>query len=473
MEMSSVPRRTYACRKGVDWYDPQSMDAPLHGQKHSRTKKYWNAFLGKWCSKKSRRADATADGRITTLQWPDLPECFSPNTLGRIRAERVRLFLSLVYRLHLIRHGNGHVKVLYVDNNTMKAFLGYRWQELVNALESEGVIRTRRAPSKYDAGKKCLYVSLSPGYRPSNQAPVQTAHLEDAALERTIERNYQRSILEGDPLLDAVRRTLDRTVLTVTPSQGADAETLAWLHFLSTIATTEHPTERNFLYGIRRNAFTRRIDHIFTPLPRSWQGGFQIAGEPARRIGIRNSLAGLLYLCCRKNGKGTGGKLPGHPPSSFLNRFSISNQAGMEIFDYMTLRLEGRGSLGKPGKYEEMRTLFLRMLFGPPKGMFKGREVSEHIRLIFGDDMLDYLHNVRKVSEGKPESFFHRNLSSILQREEAEILEDVMTRLHGKGIPFISMHDALIVPERHVSKVRDAFKAEIERRGWGDMLQVP
>lgn len=485
MEMSSVPRRTYASRSGVVWYDPQSPDSPRHGQKHLYTKKYWNANLGKWCSKKSRKATGASGSRITRLDWPGLPKAFAEDNLGRIRAERVRLFLTLLYRLHLVRHGKGPDGVLYIDNNTLKAFLGYRWSELIEALESEGLIRTRRAPSKYDATKRCLYVKLTGACRPVLPEPAQIPHVEDAVLERTIERHYLRGISTNDPILAALRTTLDQTEFPYpaspvsTPSAtmgdkagrpGTEYRTAAWLGFLSSLPTLGNDTERTFQYGIVRNSFTRRIDHVYTTLPRSWQETLRISGQSCLRVGIRNSLPGMLYLLSNKKHTGLKGKMTPFVPTSFLERFNVANQAKMEVFDYMTLRLEGRNSLKDPGKYEEMRTLFLRMLFGPPEGKFKGRDVSELIRLVFGYDMLEYLRETRRNAKGRPDSFFHKNLSSVLQREEADLMDAVMARL--EGIPYIPMHDALIVPGRHVAAARKAFTEELRNRGWDEVLQV-
>ena len=485
MEMSSVPRRSYASRTGVDWYDPQSPNSPRHGQKHLYTKKYWNAYLGKWCSKKSRKATASAGSRITLLEWPDLPNAFSEDNLGRIRAERIRLFLTLLYRLHLVRHGKGPAGVLYIDNNTLKAFLGYRWSELVEAFETSGLIRTRRAPSKYDATKRCLYIMLTGTCRPTLPEPGQMPHVVDAALERTLERHYLRGIPSQDPILSALRSTLDQTEFQLPPSgfsthavtvdgkEGkpeAEDRTAAWLGFLSSIPSFGNDTERAFQYGIVRNSFTRRIDHVFTTLPRSLQETLRIAGQPCCRVGIRNSLPGMLYLLSHRNRTGLKGKLTSYVPTSFLERFNVANQSKMEVFDYMTLRLEGRNSLKDPGKYEEMRTLFLRMLFGPPEGKFKGKDVSELIRHLFGYDMLKYLLETRRNAKGRPDSFFHKNLSSILQKEEAALIDAVMTRL--EGIPCIPMHDALIVPGQHVATARKAFGEELRKLGWDDVLQV-
>jgi hypothetical protein len=485
MEMSSVPRRSYASRTGVDWFDPLSPDSPRHGQKHLYTKKYWNAYLGKWCSKKSRKATASAGSRITLLEWPDLPDAFSEDNLGRIRAERVRLFLTLLYRLHLIRHGKGPAGVLYIDNNTLKAFLGYRWSELVETLEAAGLIRNRRAPSKYDATKRCLYIMLTGACRPLLPEPGKMPHVEDAALERSIERHYLRGIASQDRCLSALRSTLDQTEFPLPPSGFAnlavkdggkegkpDAEdrTAAWFGFLASLPSIGNDTERAFQFGIVRNSFTRRIDHIFTTLPRSLQETLQIADQPCLRVGIRNSLPGMLYLLSHRNRSGVKGKLTPFIPTSFLERFNVANQAKMEIFDYMALRLEGRNSLKDPGKYEEMRTLFLRMLFGPPEGKFKGKDVSELIRHLFGYDMLEFLRETRRNDKGRPDSFFHKNLSSILQKEEAALIDAVMTRL--EGIPCIPMHDALIVPRQHAPAVRKAFTEELRKLGWDKVLQV-
>jgi hypothetical protein len=485
MEMSSVPRRSYANRTGVDWYDPLTPDAPRHGQKHLYTKNYWNAYLGKWCSKKSRKVTASASGRITVLEWPDLPGAFSEDTLGRIRAERVRLFLTLLHRLHLVRHGKGPAGVLYIDNNTLKAFLGYRWHELIEALEAAGLIRTRRAPSKYDATKRCLYIMLTSACRPVLSETGQMPQMVDAALERTIERHYLRRIASQDPVLSALRSTLDQTEFPLPPSgfsthavnddgkEGkpeAEDRSAAWLGFLTSIPSFGNDTERAFQYGIVRNGFTCRIDHVFTTLPRSLQQSLRIAGEPCLRVGIRNSLPGMLYLLSHRNRTGLKGKLTPYMPTSFLERFNVANQSKMEVFDYMTLRLEGRNSMKDPGKYEEMRTLFLRMIFGPPEGKFKGRDVPELIRHLFGHDMLEYLRETRRNARGKPDSFFHKNLSSILQKEEATLMDAVLTRL--EGIPCIPMHDALIVPGQHVAAARKAFGEELRKLGWDDVLQV-
>jgi len=468
----------------VDWFDPASGRPPRHDQKHPLTGKYWNAFLGEWCSKKSRKSVAAARSGITVLSWSCLPPAFSSETLGRVRAERVRAFLTLLYRLQLIRHGQGHRRVLYIDNNTLKAFLGHRWTELVDSLCLAGLLRKRQAPSRYDANKRCLYLSLAEGVTPDAGTGPATLLLEDAALERSIERQYGRWLGKTgeDVVLARIRRTLDRTVFQepagVMPPAGTgevafqDPDTSRWLDFLSHLAAIPNETERGFLYGIVRHAFSGRIDHVYTPLPRAWQEGLRIGGEPTRRIGIRNCLAGLLAIRFSRREKSGAAAESIFPPTSFFSRFSIANQAGMEIFDYMALQLEGRERLKRPGVFEEMRTLFLRMLFGPPEGRYRGQEVGALIRQVFGGDMVVFLKELRAGWKGKPDSFFHKNLSAVLQREEASLLAAAMTELDGLDIPFLPMHDALVVRRRDAAAAGNALARAIDHRGWGDVLKT-
>lgn len=479
-----MPRRNYPLRKGVDWYDPASGHPPRHDQKHLLTGKYWNAYRGAWCSKKCRRSVSASLGRISVLSWSCLPPTLTAEGIGRVRAERVRAFLTLLYRLQLIRHGQGHRRVLYIDNNTLKAFLGHRWSELVDSLCAAGILRKRQAPSRYDANKRCLYLSLGEGVEPDAGTGPPTLTLEDAALERSMERQYGRWLgtTGEDTLLAGIRSTLDQTVFRdpglATPPTGdsrvtdRSPVTSQWLDFLSQLPAIRNETERSYLYGMVRHPFTGRIDHVYTPLPRAWQEGLRIGDEPTRRIGIRNSLAGLLSIRFSRRDRSGAAAESILPPTSFLSRFAIANQAGMEIFDYMALQLEGRDRMKHPGMFEEMRTLFLRMLFGPPEGRYRGQEVGVLIRQVFGADMVLFLKELRAGWKGKPDSFFHKNLSAVLQREEASLLAAAMTDLDRLGIPFLPMHDALVVRMRDANSARSALARAIDHRGWGDVLKT-
>jgi hypothetical protein len=91
---------------------------------------------------------------------------------------------------------------------------------------------------------------------------------------------------------------------------------------------------------------------------------------------------------------------------------------------------------------DEAKKLLFKILFGHP---------SDKLEILFaGDDFIKWINQCKtEVNESNPhKEKTHSNLAWLLQNYEVKIMSEVWQNLAENGIPFASVHDEIIVPQK-------------------------
>lgn len=513
LETTIIARRNYTHRNNVDWYDETCGNPPGHNQKHRITRKYWNALRGEWCSKKSRKTPGSGQA-VTMIDMGSVAQTRILERFGVINSQKVSLFITVLMRTHLGRDGVSDWKFHYIDNRTLKTFLGYRWEEIVKQMVRMRIIKVRSAASKYNAEKNCLYFRLSRDFMWTRyEWPAETA-IPDPKYARSIMHHYSRSVADRDPVLQHVDKGLDAARLVIPDPEhrfkdwwrvqlekmrdrvyGSDITERerkriervlrqpeafrsihhrifkAYLDHLHTESPTMSDVERRFQYDIRRNNFTQGISHYMSGLPSDMRKHIRMDNEATVEVRIRSSLPAFLYVLLHKwkNGSSPFG-MAQQIPNGYLTRFEQSREAGMDMYGYMAEQMMGRDSINDPETRKEMHRLFSNIVFGKINTGREGPSMTALVSSLFGREFIVFLKQFKKLSTGLPMNFYHKNFYTLLHREVSEFMQDVMERAMRSGILFIPMFDTMIVKSSQVRQMQEIFQATMKARGLDRVL---
>lgn len=507
MKTAIQTRRNYTHRSNVDWYDEATGLPPGHNQKHLITRKYWNALRGEWCSKKSRKTPGTGQA-VTMLDFASVTQTRILERFGVVNSRKVSLFITLMMRTHLGRDGVSDWKFHYVDNKTLKTFLGYRWEELVKMMVRMRMVKVRSAASKYHAEKSCLYFRLSRDFMwTRHEWPAQSS-IPDPKYARSIMQYYSRAVADRDPVIRQIERALDGVRLEIPDPERRFAEwwklqiekmkdrmyssdisererkriervlrqsdafrTIhhrifkAYLGHMHTEAGTMSDVERRFQYDIRRNQFTQGVSHYLSGLPSDMRRFIRIDQEPTVEVRIRSSLPTFLYILLHKwKNQPSPFGMAQQIPKGYLLRFEQAIVEGMDMYGYMAEQMMGRESINDPEARKEMHRLFSNIVFGRINTGNEGPAMTALVSSLFGREFIFFLKQFKKQSKGLPMNFYHKNFYTLLHREVSEFMQDVMERAMKAGILFIPLFDAMIVKTSQVRQLQDIFRSVMVAR---------
>jgi hypothetical protein len=512
-ESAIISRRNYSHRTNVDWYDEGMGNPPGHNQKHRITRKYWNALRGEWCSKKSRKTPGAGQA-VTMVDFSSVTQTKILERFGVINSRKVSLFITVLMRTHLGRDGVSDWKFHYMDNRTLKTYLGYRWEELVKQLVRMRIIKVRSAASKYNAEKTCLYFRLSRDFMwTRHEWPAETS-IQDPKYARSIIHHYSRTVADRDPVLQHVEKGLNAGRLEIPVPErrfmewwklqlekmrdrvyGSDITDRerkriervlrqpdafraihhrifnAYLEHLHPARTVMGDVERRFQYDIRRNHFTQGISHYLTGLPADMRKYIRMGDEPAVEVRIRSSLPAFLYVLLHKwKNQPSNFGMSQQIPKGYLTRFEQAREAGKDMYAFMAEQMMGRDSINDPEARKEMHRLFSNIVFGKLNTGNEGPAMTALVSSLFGREFIVFLKQFKKLSTGLPMNFYHKNFYTLLHREVSEFMQDVMERAMRAGILFIPMFDTMIVKNSQVRQMQDVFQAAMKAKGLDKVL---
>ena len=513
LQTTIVARRNYSHRNNVDWYDDASGHPPRHNQKHRITRKYWNSLRGEWCSKKSRKTPGSGQS-VTMIDISSVTQTRILERFGVINSRKVSLFITVLMRTHLGRDGVSDWKFHYMDNRTLKTFLGYRWEELVKQMVKMRIIKVRSAASKYNAEKTCLYFRLSRDFMwTRHEWPAETA-IPDPKYARSIMQHYSRSVADRDPVLQHVEKGLDAGSLVIPDPElrfkewwrvhlekmrdrvyGSDITErernriervlrqpeafraihhrifMAYLGHLHPVSSTMSGVERRFQYDIRRNNFTQGISHYLSGLPSDMRKHIRIENEATVEVRIRSSLPAFLYVLLHKwKHESSPFGMAQQIPKGYLIRFEQAREEGMDMYGYMAEQMMGRDGINDPEARKEMHRLFSNIVFGKINTGSEGPAMTALVSSLFGREFTVFLKQFKKLSTGLPLNFYHKNFYTLLHREVSEFMQDVMERAMRSGILFIPMFDTMIVKSSQARQMQEIFQATMKGRGLDKVL---
>jgi hypothetical protein len=106
-----------------------------------------------------------------------------------------------------------------------------------------------------------------------------------------------------------------------------------------------------------------------------------------------------------------------------------------------------------------MKQIFFQLVFGKPRtrlGMYKKKEVCDKL---FGPEFYKFLSKLASLDLEVGLSHKHKNLSYLLQKTECAFLNKLMEEMGD--IPFLPIHDSLLVRTTDAKKVKELFKKSI------------
>jgi hypothetical protein len=146
-------------------------------------------------------------------------------------------------------------------------------------------------------------------------------------------------------------------------------------------------------------------------------------------------------------------------PFTYIKKFDVvKGHRNLDIYVYMAFRMYGiNWKRTHSNARTEMKTLFYKLIFGNPKNPIKGKSRQELISLFFGFYMYEFISALALTDLGLELNRKHKNLSSLLQREEAAFMADVMSEMYNNGVKFIPIYDSLVIKASDREKAKFHF----------------
>jgi hypothetical protein len=190
---------------------------------------------------------------------------------------------------------------------------------------------------------------------------------------------------------------------------------------------------------IREDNFSGRVYNIATGVPRFVRSYIRIQGEPVAEIDMRSSHAVLLWKIV--------------PRTDFITFLTSSTSRGLDIYDRL-------GEILGINERREVKFKFLRALYSRPSSRY-----SQDFKRIFPQaaEILEGIkstENKRNPSNGRGT---HTNLAFKLLNLEVKLFRQVWEGLYLEGIPFLSIHDGVLVPVSQVARARGIMEAILRR----------
>lgn len=133
-----------------------------------------------------------------------------------------------------------------------------------------------------------------------------------------------------------------------------------------------------------------------------------------------------------------------------INDFSTSIETGTDIY----ILLQDKAGLNTR---DDSKKLLFKILFGYP---------SQDLQRIFGDaDWIRWINSYKSRTEPKNphKDKPHTNLAHLLQSSEVKIMTGVWLAMAQSGIPFLSVHDELIVRKSDQEKALSIFNTQLSK----------
>jgi hypothetical protein len=216
--------------------------------------------------------------------------------------------------------------------------------------------------------------------------------------------------------------------------------------------------EKRCLYRINRDDYGGRLYHLFSNIPRDFRRKIKIGGKEVVEIDIKASQPSFLCLLFEKGSrlKFTKGIFEKYNNEQYIK---IAKEYGMDIYKYMAIKLKGKKFENDPIVRVNMKQIFFQLVFGKPRtrlGMYKKKEVCDKL---FGPEFYKFLSALASLDLEVGLSHKHKNLSFLLQKTECTFLNKLMEEMGD--IPFLPIHDSLMVRATDAKKVKKLFQKAI------------
>jgi hypothetical protein len=498
--MKSVYKKN---RKGgkYDLWDKRSGIDVKHNDRDVDSGLYYNEYLDRWGKYISKKVmKKKSDVKMYDFKVFSLEEI--RKIYGKEKVERIGMFLSLIYERSFIE-GYDEVDWLgvYFSSDDLKRLIGSDCNMIIKKLVIKGVLDYNSRYSKYRVYRNLKYFKLGELFLNGMSDDFKKVEIMDERFEKSLKEYFKRSfdkrkgvlkkievtldkcdlvIEDLDLMIDEVyRKRLDKDVASAESEYINDDVKDEILSKLTDLDTFEKEYKRDLrslyngymciiqksvieekrcLYRINRDDYGGRLYHLFSNIPRDFRRKIKIGGKEVVEIDIKASQPSFLCLLFEKGSrlKFTKGIFEKYNNEQYIK---IAKEYGMDIYKYMAIKLKGKKFENDPIVRVNMKQIFFQLVFGKPRtrlGMYKKKEVCDKL---FGPEFYKFLSALASLDLEVGLSHKHKNLSFLLQKTECTFLNKLMEEMGD--IPFLPIHDSLMVRATDAKKVKKLFQKAI------------
>lgn len=515
-------------RKNVNWYDASKGDVLKHGMKDIVSGLYWNECEGEWCVNKSKKK-MIENGEVTMYDFNFCGLDVLKEKFGNKVYEKVGMFLTRQYQMQLFKNKVMEWKYVYWSYSELEAFLGYKCEEVLRLMVELGLIEIKLEALKYDKRKVTRIIRMNKKFVEGEGELYKKSFVKDPGFEKIMKKFYGKKSLSSVGVLKGIENTLECTKLEVNDPKGLfksiwedkvkkdiscleneyvgkrdkndaqkrlddqDAVKIRYSRYLerffngiAELQSMKEGDEKTSLFGVIVQKFGKRVSHVYSNMPKKMRKLLTIDGEEVVEIDIKSSQPSFLYVLINKWFENKLSEVIAQDPNktvidsalsmpfSYKDRFDVVKGAGnLDVYVYMAFKMYGIDwRKTHPNARSEMKTLFYKLIFGNPKNPLKGQSREELINFFFGKDMYDFINSLSLTDLGLELDRKHKNLSSLLQREEAAFMEDVMNEMNINGVKFIPIYDSLVVKRGDEVRARLIFNNVIDAHGLNGIIRI-
>lgn len=498
--MKSVYKKN---RKGgkYDLWDKRSGIEVKHNDRDVDSGLYYNEYLEKWGKYISKKVmKKKSDVKMYNFNVFSLEEI--RKIYGKEKVERIGVFLSLIYERSFIE-GYDEVDWLgvYFSSDDLKRLIGSDCNMIIKKLVNKGVLDYNSRYSKYRVYRNLKYFKLGEVFLNGLSDDFKKVEIMDERFEKSLKEYFKRSF-EGrkgvlkkievtldkcdlvvedlDLMIDEVyRKRLEKDVVSSESEYIGDELKVEILNKLIDLDTFEKVYKRDLrslynaymsimqksiieekrcLYRINRDDYGGRLYHLFSNIPRDFRRKIKIGGKEVVEIDIKASQPSFLCLLFEKGSrlKFTKGIFEKYNNEQYIK---IAKEYGMDIYKYMAIKLKGKRFENDATVRANMKLIFFQLVFGKPRtrlGMYKKKDVCDKL---FGPEFYKFLSELASLDLEVGLSHKHKNLSFLLQKTECTFLNKLMEEMGD--IPFLPIHDSLMVRTTDAKKVKKLFQKVI------------
>jgi len=511
MTKNEINNRGYKKNRKGGVYNLWSKDSGLiakHNDRDVDTGLYYNEYLGKWGKYISKKV-MKIEGVLKMFDFKFYGLDNIRVVFGELKVERLGVFFSLIFNRSLIEDYKEDWLGVYFSLDDLKRIIGKDWKMVTGKLYNAEILDINKRVTKYRKYRNLRYFKLNDGFFKEGYREV---YLKDVRFENSMLEYYRRRSDVRTEVMKKVELTLDKCDLVIDDLDEVinilyknrlaedlfnvesdyvyDADKNKILDKLLDIDVYESEyKQRNYrlyeqlrwilqneiieekrsYYRIDTDEFGGRLYHLFSNIPKEFRKRITIDGEDVVEIDINASQASFLCLLFERGDtlSFTNGVFNNHNNAEYV-RIALEND--MDVYSYMVGKLKGNDSDDIETDRANMKKVFFQLVFGKPRqavGKMKRKDICNKL---FGNEFHPFLSELAKIDLGVGLDKNHKNLSYLLQKTECHFLNFVMDEM-GK-IPYLPIHDALIVKKSDAERTKEIFNSMIAKHNIGNILRI-
>ena len=494
------------------WNKESGIEA-RHNDRDEGTGLYYNEFKGVWGKYISKKVMKRESGvKMYDFKFFGLEKIRSD--FGELKVERLGLFFSLIYNRTLIEEYKENWLGVYFSRDDLKRIIGKDWKLDIGRLYNREVIDVNKRGLKYRGDRSLRYFKLNEGFFNEGFNEIGKVDVKDERFEKSIGEYYRRRNDVRTGVMKKVELTLDKCDLILDDLDviidvlfknrliedlfnvesefvyDADKEKILnklvdmdayereykrgnyrLYECLRSILQNPNIEEKRSYYRIDRDEFGGRLYHLFSNIPKEFRKRITIEGEEVVEIDINASQPSFLCLLFERGSSFvfTKGLFNNHNNEEYIRTAKENN---MDLYSYMARKLGVVESEDIGTARANMKKVFFQLVFGKPSKAVGKKKRKDICDKLFGEAFHPFLTELADLDLGLDfdKKYWYKNLSYLLQKTECVFLNLVMNEMGD--IPFLPIHDALLVKKSDGEQVRSIFNSVIDKLELGSILKI-